>query len=71
MDWCGLESSEPGSFLALRKGREGSFLPEVKFLSWRQTGPRLLTTCGGQGGRDSTLGLPVNSPSQQETSQRA
>lgn len=31
------------------KGRVSSFLPEVKFPSWWQTGPRLLTTSGGEG----------------------
>lgn len=39
------------------KGRVSSFLPEVKFPSWWQTGPRLLTTSGGEGW--GALGRPT------------
>lgn len=53
------------------KGRVSSFLPEVKFPSWWQTGPRLLTTSGGEGVGLRLAGLPVNSPAQQETSSAA
>lgn len=69
LDRSGLEKLRAWQCRVLEgKGRVSSFLPEVKLPSWWQTGPRLLTTSGGEGAGLRSAGLPVNSPAQQETS---
>lgn len=50
LDRSGLEKLRAWQCRVLEgKGRVSSFLPEVKLPSWWQTGPRLLTTSGGEG----------------------